>query len=272
MNEPTIESRPTLLLVGHGASDDEQVGAPVRQLAERLRDLDDFAEVAVAFVREEPRVEGAIERCAGDQVVVVPVLTSQGYFADRVIPERLGLSDGEGVARSAGREVVYTEAIGTHPAMVEVVEARIREVLGGVPEEPGGFTIVVAGHGTTEHPDSSGSTERVAAELADRGGWGEVRAGFLDEPPGIADAVGNAEYGQVVVVPFFIAEGPHVAEEIPALLGSDASFDGFPRDFAGHRVWYTRPVGTASEIGDVVVERAREGFRRAVGDSASPDE
>ena len=265
MNEPTTESRPTLLLVGHGASDDEQVGAPVRRLADQMRDLDDFDEVAVAFVREEPRVEGAIERCSGEQVVVVPILMSQGYFADRVIPEKLGLAEGEigGASRVAGREVVYTEAIGTHPAMVEVVEARVREVLGGAPEAPGGFTIVVAGHGTTEHADSSGSTERVAAELADRGGWGEVRAGFLDEPPGIAEAVGDAECGQVVVVPFFIAEGPHVAEEIPALLGSDASFDGFPRDFDGHRVWYTRPVGTASATTDVVADRARDGVRRS---------
>jgi sirohydrochlorin cobaltochelatase len=261
-----------LLLIGHGSSEDDRVGEPVRQLADQLADLDAFDEVAVAFVREEPRVEGAIERCEADEVVVVPILMSQGYFADRVVPERLGLGadEREDVSEVAGRRVVYLDAIGTDPSMVEIVDTRIREALEGEAVGPGGVAVVVTGHGTTAHEDSSGSTERVVAELDGRGDFGEVRAAFLDEPPGVVESIRKVEYGNIVVVPFFLAEGPHVAEEIPEMLGSEESFDGFPREVDGHRVWYTRPVGTSSHIAGLVAARAYDGLERLAG--ASPAE
>lgn len=264
-----------LLLVGHGAQDDERPGRPVRRHAERLRSLPDFDEIRVAFWDEDPAVEGAIERCKAREVVVAPVFMSHGYYAGRVIPKALGLeigSPGE-IDRHAGKRVVYTEALGTHPGARRIVGERIREEARKFetgPLKPEGITVVLAGHGTPKHDESRTSTERMVDRLHRFGVWGEVAAGFMDEAPAIEAVVRDAACDRVVVVPYFVADGPHVAEEIPAMLGADDGRTGFPREIAGKMVAYAQPVGTAPDAAKLIAGRAREGIGRLEGSRPEP--
>ncbi|MFB6265259.1 MAG: CbiX/SirB N-terminal domain-containing protein [Bradymonadaceae bacterium] len=250
-----------LLLVGHGMEDDPAVGRPVRMHANRLSGRDEFDEVRTAFWDEEPAAEGALERFRADEVVVLPFFMSHGYYGGSKIPEVLGLDGGEPgrVSRVAGRRAVYTEAIGTHPRIVEVVQSRLLEMI-GEDADPADHAVVVFGHGTDEHSESDTSTRAVAEWLADRTDWGEVHAGFMDEEPTVVDVLEVVARERVLLLPFFVADGPHVAEDVPRALGAQNGRGDFPLRFEDHVIDYGQPVGTAPEITELLAERAREGI------------
>ena len=257
------ETKRALLLVGHGSEFDERSSKPVRENAARLRVLRGFDSVHVAFWKEKPDVEGAIARCAADEVVVMPMFTSNGYYAARVIPEALGLDRSEfgDPMEVDGHRVAYTPPFGVHPDIETVVESRVFEAIGRSDVDFGDYTVVVAGHGTPKHDRSSASTERVARKLRETRNWGDVRTGFIDEEPTVDAAVEAAETVEVVVVPFFVSEGGHATEDIPAMLGADGGVGDFPIDVAGRRVRYAAPVGTAPDLLPILVDLARRGAR-----------
>lgn len=264
----------TLLLVGHGSEHDDRSSRPVREHADTLADLEDFDTVEVAFWKEDPPIEGALERLDAGEIVVLPVFTSQGYYAGRVVPEALGLDPdrtGE-VQRVADSDVVYTEAFGTHPEVADVVRSSVDRIADDADLEDDETSVVIAGHGTTRDERSSQTTERVADRLQRSEPWREVATGFMDEPPRIDRAVADTEGETVVVVPFFVSEGGHAADDIPHLLGG-SDRDDFPRTFEGREVYYAPSVGTEPEIASVLASRAAEGAARhdGPGDGTATD-
>jgi sirohydrochlorin cobaltochelatase len=63
---------------------------------------------------------------------------------------------------------------------------------------------------------------------------------------------------QVVLVPFFIAEGWHTQETIPDELGLNRPARSTVSEVDGRLVHYSAPVGTFPEVADIIVQRARE--------------
>jgi sirohydrochlorin cobaltochelatase len=58
----------------------------------------------------------------------------------------------------------------------------------------------------------------------------------------------------VIVVPFFISDGLHSYEDIPALLGIDDKSEG-PHQLHGRSLFYSTAIGTDSRFADVIVEQ-----------------
>src|SRR5205823_2616574 len=64
----------------------------------------------------------------------------------------------------------------------------------------------------------------------------------------------------VIVVPFFISDGLHSYEDIPALLGiEDDSAGAFPKNphhLRARRLYYAHAIGTERRFADAIVEQA----------------
>jgi sirohydrochlorin cobaltochelatase len=96
-----------------------------------------------------------------------------------------------------------------------------------------------------------------------------VHAIYLEETPRIADCYALAQAKNLVVVPFFISDGLHTQEDIPAMLGEAQPIIRQrlaagqppwrnPTGKNGRLVWYASAVGSEPHIADVILERARE--------------
>ncbi len=234
-----------LLLVGHGSHLSADSSAPVLQLAAVIRELHAFAEVGVAFWKEEPSLPRAFDQFQSDSITVVPVFISEGYFTRQVIPRELRLA-GPSTERD-GLRIRYTAAIGSHPNLTSLIIERAEEA-GALPAD----TVVVLGHGTPQNANSERNIIDRADEVRALGRFASVHALFLEQDPNIVDVFDLVDGERIIVVPFFIADGWHVGESIPEDL---AITDG-----AVHRgtrsLYYAKPVGTHPRVRETVLELA----------------
>ena len=120
-----------LALVGHGTDRNPNSARAVVDHAAALSERDELGEVRIAFMDEEPYVENVVGRFDADDVVVVPLFIADGFHTRDEIPELLGIEDESGdypvPARADGRRVWYSSAVGTDPALVDVVLERAAE-------------------------------------------------------------------------------------------------------------------------------------------------
>ena len=251
-------SEQAILLVGHGSHLNARSSAPVFAHAATVRDRADVAEVREAFWKEEPSLRNALRTVASDEVFVVPVFTSEGYFTGEVLPRDLRLADGYDL--DVDKTVRYTAPVGTHESMTDVVVRRAETVTGD-PDVGPGVGVAVVGHGTERNEKSAHATLAHVDRLRESGRFDEVRALFLDEDPRVENLTDLFDTDDVVVVPMFVADGYHTTTDIPDEIGLTAAPDGefdAPQTVDGVRVWYAGAVGTEPLVADVVLERVAE--------------
>jgi len=240
-----------LLILGHGSHLNPGSSEPVHAHAEALRDRGAFDEVRAAFWKEEPSFREVLRTLDGDRTYAVPFFMAEGYFVDQVIPREM---------RLPAERVEYTEPVGTHTSMTDVIVERARSIYEGDTKE--NVALAVVGHGTDRNPKSAESALEHVDRVRDDGGFAEVKALFMDEPPYIDDVAEHFESDEVVVVPFFSSDGYHTQEDIPEDMGivdreEDDGYD-VPATADGKRIWYTGAVGTEPGIADVIAERAED--------------
>lgn len=267
-----------LLLVAHGSTQNDDSSRAALVQATRLREQGAFARVEVGFWKQEPAVASVLAQLPQRRVFIVPLMISDGYFAGEVIPRALGFEaapDGDGLRRrTVGVQTqCYCPPVGTHPHMADLLLRQAEEVVARHPfprqPQPGETTLFIAGHGTGRSAKSREAVELQARRIRERGEYAAVQAVYLEEAPRIADVYTLAQERHVVVVPFFISDGLHVAEDLPVLLGEpealvrerlqrgQATWRN-PTERHGRRVWLARGLGEDGLVSEVVVERARE--------------
>lgn len=234
-----------LVLVGHGSHLNPDSSEPVYRHAERLREQGLFSEVREAFWKEEPGLREVLRTVRSDRVFVVPLFMSEGYFVEEVVPRELRLT--EEFELDVEKDVRLTPPVGTHETMTDAVVRQAWNTYGG-DSEPG---LAVVGHGTERNPRSAEAVRRHVETIRERGEFREVEAMYMDEKPRVEDLTEHFDSREVVVVPFFAADGLHTQEDIPEEIGirGDPVVDG-------HRVWYSGAVGTQPFVADVAAERA----------------
>ncbi len=109
--------------------------------------------------------------------------------------------------------------------------------------------LLLLGHGSSKHPDSSRSCRMHAEVLRDRGEFSEVHCAFLKEEPWVAEALGKIHSEHIVIVPDFLAEGYFTRQVIPGLLKLDSLPD---------TVRYCEPVGTHPMMQELIAQTAEE--------------
>jgi sirohydrochlorin cobaltochelatase len=239
VSAPTV----AVLLAAHGArgTDNE----PVERLARDLRRRHVAGEVATAYHQGGPGFAAALAALAAPRVVVVPVFTSDGHYARVVLPAELRRSPGFRPGR-----VVITPPLGTHPDLPALVARRLRLEEADLLCQPGA-ELAVVGHGTRRHPGSAAATRALAAALARLRVAPRVRAVFLDQDPAVETLGADPAPGPLVVFPFLLGGGDHLASDLPRRLG-----------LAGHgpgaaRVALARPLGALPGLAALVAALCR---------------
>ncbi|HCV00365.1 MAG TPA: cobalamin biosynthesis protein CbiX [Dehalococcoidia bacterium] len=225
-----------LLLAGHGSHLNSRSSEAVRAHARKLASTGVWDEVRVAFWKEEPSLARALDGCVAEDVTVVPVFMSEGYFTSDVIPTEMDL---EGpVTRRRGRTVRCTDPVGVHPALADIIVERALEV-GTKPVD----VVFVLGHGTDRNVDSSNSVHQQIKRVSTLDRFAEVFAVFTDQEPNIRSVLDLAQGRAATIVPFFVSEGWHVGQ---------VAAEGA----AGIR--YTEPAGTHRDLATVITDLAQE--------------
>jgi sirohydrochlorin cobaltochelatase len=263
-----------LVVIGHGTELNENSAAPVFQHAAELRRRKIFAEVREAFWKQEPQIKKVLAEISAPRIFIAPLFISEGYFAADKIPNELGFDFPNSLKlKTQHSELFYCKPVGSHDSMTKVILSRANEVVKQFPfprlPKNSEITLFIAGHGTEKNESSRKPIERQVKLIRAQKIHAEVHAIFLEELPGISDCYLLAKTKNLVVVPFFISDGLHTQEDIPVLLGEvrriveqrvatgQPSWRN-PTEKNGKFVWYSPAVGSAPEMGDVILERVRE--------------
>jgi sirohydrochlorin cobaltochelatase len=266
---------PALVITAHGSHLNPASHDPAFAHADTVREAGAFSEVREAFWKEQPSFREVLRTIESDEVFVVPLFVSEGYFTEQVIPRELRLdgwdvslwdSDGTDAdtatltAEDVEKTVHYCGPVGTHQSMSDVIVQRAESVTGD-PAVGDGFGLAVVGHGTKRNENSAKATEYHAARVRETGRFDEVKALFMDEEPEVDDVTDHFTASDVVVVPLFVADGYHTQEDIPEDMGLTADYrEGYdvPATVGDHRLWYAGAVGTEPLMADVILERAAD--------------
>jgi sirohydrochlorin cobaltochelatase len=244
-----------LLIVGHGSTVNPSSSAPTLVHAATIRSRGIFADVACCFWKEEPSLRDAVfffRDPAIREVYVVPNFISEGYFTRTVIPRELELT-GSATERSNGQVWKYCEPVGNHESMTGHLLERAREIAPGVADKE--TTLLIVAHGTSLNDNSAVAAKEQAKKIRDLGRYAAVLNVYMEEPPLVSDWVNLTKTQNVVVVPFFISDGLHSYEDIPALLGIEGESEA-PQRLHGRSLFYSTAIGTDSRFADVIVEQA----------------
>jgi len=234
-----------------------------------------FAEVACCFWKEEPSLRDALvffRDPAIREVYVVPNFISEGYFTRTVIPRELELTGPE-TTRPSGQLWKYCEPVGNHESMTQHLLARAREIAPGIAEQEA--TLLIVGHGTSLNDNSAVAAKEQAEKIRALDRYAAVLNVYMEEPPLVADWANLTKTENVVVVPFFISDGLHSYEDIPALLGipaegrasarpghAEACPSGQRHRLRGRSIFYSTAIGTDSRFADVIIEQATDFEKR----------
>lgn len=261
-----------LVVLGHGTELNAGSATPVFQHAAELRRRKLFAGVREAFWKQEPQIKTVLAEISAPRIFIAPLFISEGHFASQIIPRELGFSENSKL-KTQNSELYYCRPAGSHDSMAGVVLSRAEEVVKKFPfpraPKPCDISLFIAGHGTGKNENSRRAVERQVELIRALNIYAAVHAIFLEESPRIAECFQIAQTKNLIVVPFFISDGLHTQEDIPVLLGEAkrlveqrlaAGQPAWrnPTEKNGKLVWYSPAVGTAPQIADVILERARE--------------
>lgn len=267
-----------LLIVGHGSTVNPDSSAPTLSHAAEIRRRNIFAQVECAFWKEEASLRDALFLFDPEfvrNVSVVPNFISEGYFTQTVIPRELELSV-RITKRPGGQIWNYCEPVGNHPAMTDLLLKRAHETAPAV--DPRQTTLLIAAHGTDLNENSALAAKREADRIRALGKYSAVINVYMEEPPLISNWRKLTDTPNVIVVPFFIADGLHSYQDIPVLLGiaeerrlssrragKDGRMESRPSEIFRHNpykignrsLFYAPSIGTDPGFTDIIIEQAR---------------
>jgi len=250
-----------LLIVAHGSTVNPDSSAPTLAHAAEIRRRKVFANVQCAFWKEEPSLRDALFLFDPEsirEVYVVPNFISEGYFTQTVVPRELELS-GRITKRSNGQIWRYSDPVGNHPWMTELLLKRAQDIAPDV--DPAETSLLIVAHGTDLNENSAVAAKREAEKIRALGKFAAVLNVYMEETPLVSDWRNLTKTRHVVVVPFFISDGLHSYEDIPVLLGIAIGSRGEifrrnPYHIEGRSLFYAPSIGTDPGFADIIVEQA----------------
>lgn len=227
-----------------------------------------FRDVTTTYWKEPAYFKDAVAACAGDEIIVVPFFASEGYYTRIVLPRELGLGDG---VKPTSRTVRLARAVGTHRGWRDRLAGVAEGMLAARGIVPAATTLLLIGHGTRRHADSATSVELLGSSLKRRGCVRDVQCCFLDQDPSIDTAMDRVQTGEVLAIPFLVADGVHAARDVAsrlgltvgsALDGGEAAIPPSPKaivgESGGRRVILTRTVFGEEWVTEMIFELASD--------------
>ncbi len=275
---PFPPKKAALILVGHGSTVNPDSSTPTLQHADAIREMGLFTEVQCAFWKEEPSMREVFYAVKSDTVYVVPNFISEGYFCQQILPRELRLTGP--ITQREQKTVYYCDPVGIHPSMTKLLLHRADEVAQNVPRNQ--TTLIIVGHGTSLNENSRKAIQD-QVKLISEGSYGfaEVLDAYMEEAPFVAKWHEMASAPNVVVVPFFIADGLHSFQDIPVLLGIESEitaaasqmdvFRENPHSLHGKQLYYSSAVGTDNLMPEVILDQVKDfDVKHGIATAAAP--
>jgi len=245
-----------LILAAHGAGDGSDVNRIVRGYAKQVASLGRFDEVLTAFHLGGPNFAEVLGQTEADGIVVVPIMTSEGFFCQTVLPAELKKHP-----RASEVRIRQTRPVGTHPGIADMILERVRWLIDRFGLTGADTALLLVGHGTKHHRDSRNTTIELAEGLSKRNVLGSVEAAFLDDDPRIEDVTRRVDCSNQIVIPFFLGGGQHVVDDIPRRLGLTSGLGPIAGHVHGRFIVCDRAIGTDPRLIEIIADLA---------DTASP--
>lgn len=165
----------------------------------------------------------------GVRLLVYPHFMADGWFTTEELPRRL---------RAAGVErFEFLPAFGLDPGVHALCLRRAAAAARAAGCADGAAALLLAAHGSPNDPRPAAAARAAADFLARSGQFREVRPGFIEEAPFLADAARLD--APALCLPFFAGQAGHVETDLPAALA----------DFPGPVL---PPVGRDSEVPRII--------------------
>lgn len=201
------------LIVAHGQpSDPEPAEAALAEFATGVaRHCHGFG-VDAATLAAPGRLEAAVAQLA-DSAVIYPLFMARGWFVTTALPGRL-----------TGPMPRILDPLGQDPDLPAVAARAIARAASARGWAMAETHVVLAAHGSGRSRRPAETARSFAAAIDRLQPAASVHVGFVEEPPGIAQAAGNLG-DRAICLPFFAAAGGHALEDVPQAL-DEAGFAG----------------------------------------------
>ena len=177
----------------------------------------------------EEKLETAVSR-----PWVYPLFMTDGWFVRSALPKRIG-----------GVPVSIMPPLGVEAGLPGLVATVLNAALQDKGWTARDTQLLVASHGSGRSPKSKEATETFVAALRHELSFGDVKTGYVEEPPHFED-IAQSGQDRSICLPFFAAYGGHVKEDITDAL-TEADFKGLLLD----------PIGTFEAIPEFVAQSLR---------------
>lgn len=243
-----------LVLAGHGSHISPNTAGVVWGYVDELRQRGIADEITAAFWKEQPEFSQVLKTLTSDIVIVIPLFTATGYFSRQIIPYEMRLAGK--ITQLNGRTIYYTQPIGEHPAIQQVVIQRVHDVIQQFALERHETAVAVIGHGTKRSKTTRDTVKTQVKRLERTELVNTVVDAYLDDDPDIPTIYERTSQPNIITVPFFLAVGSHTTMDVPDSLG--ITYGEFPAQVNQRKVYYTQPIGTEDVILDIIIQLAKD--------------
>ena len=229
------------LIVSHGQpSDPDPAEAALAALARRVAAELPGWQVGSATLAKTGALDAACE-AARPTPLVYPLFMTQGWFTGENLRQRLSGTYG----------IRVLPPLGVEAGLPGLAVDLLHDVLAAQGWKPQETALFIAGHGSGRSPNSARDTQSFAAALTGRTGMREVRLGYVEQAPFLAD-VARGLGAKAICLPFFAAKGGHVIDDIPQAL-----------DTAGFQGVRLGPIGCAPRVPALIAASLRAAAGKA---------
>lgn len=264
----------SLVLAAHGSMAAADSNQPLFDLADAIARHDCFEVVTPAFLMGQPEMTNVLDglpdgtKLPSGDVVVVPVMTSQGYYLKK-LPSKFAENQHADQYR-----LFMTPVIGVHDSIAQRIGSRIVGLIEQHQLAADQTTVAVIGHGTRRNKNSGTSTlrltdrlrELMSGEFADSATSKSLsklkfETAFLDQDPEAEVVAQSIESPNTIIIPFLISRGPHTTDDVPNAFGLPAGPDlQFPlvQERANGVCVYDSPLAMYAGMDELCIELANQ--------------
>jgi sirohydrochlorin cobaltochelatase len=239
-----------MLVVGHGTRSDSGV-AEFNAFMERLQRRQDapYRAAAGGFIElSRPPVTEAVASLVDQghrDLIALPLVLVAAGHGKGDIPAALVREQ----VRHPGMTYSYGRPLGPHPALLDILEQRIEQALGG--SERADTHVLLVGRGSTD-PDANAEIAKVARLLWEGRGYAGVEPSFISlADPGVPaglERLRRLGAGRIIVAPYFLFPGI-----LPDRIVSQT--EAFALEHPFMTVGVAELIGDCDKLADLVVER-----------------
>ncbi|WP_343079548.1 CbiX/SirB N-terminal domain-containing protein [Ostreiculturibacter nitratireducens] len=221
------------LIVAHGQpSDPDGPEAEIEALAARVAALLPGWRVGGATLAAPGALEAAVAEL--EDPVVFPFFMSDGWFIRSNLPARLAKAGRDGLRILTPFGLLP----GANALALRLAREEAAEAGWAAPDT----TLILAAHGSGRSPQPAETARETAGYIAERADFAEVRVGFIEQDPRIAQVLIEAGRSSILL-PLFVARWGHVLDDIPAAV-----------EEAGFRGRILPPLGTHRDVPAIIAE------------------